>query len=112
LFTDIILKDLDVDISNYKTKHVEYSDKQEENTSNIVSTNHDNFILLNQVKGLKQHINTLQFERDQLERRYKEKLEDNDVSRCLIFHYRYLSISLYIFFICIYRKISIGKKSI
>lgn len=71
---------MDFNLSNYKMKHIEYSDKQEENnSSNIVSTMHDNSILLNQVKGLKQHVNTLQFQRDQLERKYKEKLEDNDV---------------------------------
>lgn len=38
----------------------------------------DNLVLLNQVKSLKQHINTLQFERDQFERKYKEKLEENN----------------------------------
>lgn len=81
MLADIILKDLDFDVSNYKMKHVEYSDKQEENMlSNIVPSKQD-LVLLNQVKSLKQHINTLQFERDQLERKYKGKLEeDNEVS--------------------------------
>jgi len=87
LFADIILKDLDFDISNYKMKHVEYSNKQEEHiSSNIVSIKHDNSNLLNQVKGLNQLVITLQFERDQLERKYKEKLEEeNDASSFLIF---------------------------
>lgn len=81
MLADIILKDLDFDVSNYIMKHVEYSDKQEENMlSNIVPSKQD-LVLLNQVKSLKQHINTLQFERDQLERKYKGKLEeDNEVS--------------------------------
>lgn len=49
--------------------------------SNTVPSKQDNSILLNQVKSLKQHVNTLQFERDQLERKFKEKLvEDNEVS--------------------------------
>lgn len=80
-FADIILKDLDFDISNYKMKHIECPEKQEENTlSNIGSSKQDNSILLNQVKSLKQNVNTLQLERDQLERKYKEKLEeDNEV---------------------------------
>ncbi|XP_025208824.1 GRIP and coiled-coil domain-containing protein 1 [Melanaphis sacchari] len=71
---DLILKDLDFDIYDYKMKHVEHSDQQEENN---LSSKQDNSVLLNQVKGLKQHINTLQFEKDELERKYKEKLEDN-----------------------------------
>lgn len=81
MLIDIILKDLDFDISNYKMKNNEHSDKQEENIpSNIVPSKQDS-ILLNQVKSLKQHVNTLQFERDQLERKYKGKLEeDNEVS--------------------------------
>lgn len=80
MFADIILKDLDFDITNYKNKHIEYPDKQEESTlSNIVSSKQDNSILFNQVKHLKQNVNTLKFERDQLERKYKEKLEDNEV---------------------------------
>lgn len=79
---DIIMKDLDFDLSSYKIKHIEYLDKKEENIiSNVVSSKQDNSILLNQVKNLKQHVNTLQFERDQLEHKYKEKLEgDNEVS--------------------------------
>lgn len=85
LFADIILKDLDFDISNYKMKHIECQDKQEENMlSNIVSSKQDNSILLNQIKSLKQNVNTLQLERDQLERKYKEKLEeDNEVRNFL-----------------------------
>lgn len=68
-------------------KHIEYSNKQEKHiSSNTVSIKHDNSVLLNQVKGLNQHVNTLQFERDQLERKYKEKLEEeNDVSSFSIF---------------------------
>lgn len=68
-------------------KHIEHSDKQEENNlsskqeENILSSKQDNLVLLNQVKNLKQHVNTLQFEQDQLERKYKEKLEDNEVNR-------------------------------
>lgn len=79
---DIIMKDLDFDLSSYKIKHIEYLDKKEENIiSNVMSSKQDNSILLNQVKNLKQHVNTLQFERDQLEHKYKEKLEgDNEVS--------------------------------
>ncbi|VVC27945.1 Hypothetical protein CINCED_3A025383 [Cinara cedri] len=73
---EIILKDLDFGIHDYKPKHIEYSDKQEE--LNMLSNKQDNNILLNQVKSLKQHINTLQFERDQLERKFKEKLEENN----------------------------------
>jgi len=49
--------------------------------SNVVASKHDNSVLANQVKSLKQQINTLQFERDQADRKYKTKLEeDNDVS--------------------------------
>lgn len=64
-------------------KHIEYSDKQEENNMSAhIITKQDNSVLLNQVKNLKQLINTIQFERDQLERKYKEKLEeDNEVSQ-------------------------------
>lgn len=59
-------------------KHIEHSDQQDENN---LSFKQDNSALLNQVKSLKQHVNTLQFERDQLERKYKEKLEeDNEVN--------------------------------
>ncbi|KAF0767559.1 GRIP and coiled-coil domain-containing protein 1 isoform X1 [Aphis craccivora] len=72
---DIILKDVDIDIYDYKMKHIEHSDQQEENN---LSSKQDNSVLLNQVKNLKQHVNTLQFEQDQLERKYKEKLEDNE----------------------------------
>ncbi|CAH1715855.1 GRIP and coiled-coil domain-containing protein 1 isoform X1 [Aphis gossypii] len=72
---DIILKDVDIDVYNYKMKHIEHSDQQEENN---LSSKQDNSVLLNQVKNLKQHVNTLQFEQDQLERKYKEKLEDNE----------------------------------
>lgn len=81
VIADIILNNLDFDISNYKMKmkHIEYPDKQEDNI-NIISSKQDNLILLNQVKSLKQNVNTLQFERDQLQRKYKEKLEDNEVS--------------------------------
>lgn len=63
-------------------KHVDYSDKQDENIfPNIVPSKQDNLVLLNQVKSLKQQVNTLQFERDQLERKFKEKLvEDNEAS--------------------------------
>ncbi|XP_060838331.1 GRIP and coiled-coil domain-containing protein 1 isoform X2 [Rhopalosiphum padi] len=70
---DLILKDFD--IYDYKTKHIEHSDQQDENN---LSSKQDNSVLLNQVKSLKQHVNTLQFEQDQLERKYKEKLEDNE----------------------------------
>ncbi|KAE9533037.1 hypothetical protein AGLY_009465 [Aphis glycines] len=70
---DIILKDVDIDVYDYKMKHIEHSDQQEENN---LSSKQDNSVLLNQVKNLKQHVNTLQFEQDQLERKYKEKLED------------------------------------
>lgn len=72
---DILLKDVDIDIYDYKMKHIEHSDQQEENN---LSSKQDNSVLLNQVKNLKQHVNTLQFEQDQLERKYKEKLEDNE----------------------------------
>lgn len=73
---------MDLDTFDYKMKHNEYLDKQEENNmSNHIVFKQDNSVLLNQVKSLKQNINTLQFERDQLERKYKEKLdEDNEVS--------------------------------
>lgn len=77
LFSDIILKDLDFDVSNYKIN--KYSDKQDENVlSNVVSSKQDNSVLLNQIKSLKQHVNTLQYERDQSERKYQEKLEENN----------------------------------
>lgn len=70
---------MDFDVSSYKVN--KYSDKQEENMlSNVVSYKQDNSVLLNQIKSLKEHVNTLQYERDQLERKYQEKLEeDNDV---------------------------------
>lgn len=73
------MKDLDFDVSNYKIN--KYSDKQEENMlSNTVSYKQDNSVLLNQIKSLKEHVNSLQYERDQLERKYQEKLEeDNEV---------------------------------
>lgn len=59
-------------------RHIEHSDQQDENN---LSFKQDNLALLNQVKSLKQHVNTLQFEQDQLERKYKEKLEeDNEVN--------------------------------
>lgn len=87
MFADIIFKDLNFDIPNYKMKHIEYSDKQEENIiCNVTSSKQDNSILLNQVKNLKQHVSTLQFERDQLEHQYKEKLEEhNEVSLYLFY---------------------------
>ncbi|XP_026811441.1 GRIP and coiled-coil domain-containing protein 1 isoform X1 [Rhopalosiphum maidis] len=72
---DLILKDFDFDIYDYKMKHIEHSDQQDENN---LSSKQDNSVLLNQVKSLKQHVNTLQLEQDQLERKYKEKLEDNE----------------------------------
>jgi len=63
-------------------KHIERSDQQDENN---LSTKQENSVLLNQVKNLKQHVNTLQLERDQLERKYKEKLEeDSEVSQLLL----------------------------
>lgn len=70
---------MDFDVSNYKAN--KYSDKQEENVlSNLVAYKQDNSVLLNQIKSLKEHVNTLQYERDQLERKYQEKLEeDNEV---------------------------------
>jgi uncharacterized protein (DUF3084 family) len=80
------LKDLDFDISNYKIKHIEYPAKQEENiVTNVVSSKQDSSILLNQVKNLQQHVNTLQFERDQLEHKYKEKLEEDNEVSCINF---------------------------
>lgn len=46
----------------------------------MLSNKQDNNVLLNQVKSLKQQVNTLQFERDQMERKFKDKLEeDNEV---------------------------------
>lgn len=75
---------MDFDISNYKTKNIEHLDKQEDNNiiSNTISSKQDNSVLVNQVKSLKQHVNTLQFERDQVERKYKKKLEeDNEVNQ-------------------------------
>lgn len=85
MFADIILKDVDLDIYDYKMKHIEYSDKTDENH---LSSKQDNSVLLNQVKSLKQHINTLQFERDQLSRKFKDKLEeDNEVNQFLLFLY-------------------------
>jgi len=81
-FADIILKDFDLDIYNYKMKHIEHSDQQDENN---LSSKQDNSVLLNQVKSLKQQVNTLQFEQDQLERKYKEKLEeDNEVNQFVL----------------------------
>jgi len=66
-------------------KHIEHSDQQDENN---LSSKQDNSVLLNQVKSLKQQVNTLQFERDQLERKYKEKLEeDNEVNRFVLLLY-------------------------
>lgn len=63
-------------------KHNEHSDQQDEN---YLSFKQDNSVLLNQVKSLKQQVNTLQFEQDQLERKYKEKLEeDNEVNQFLL----------------------------
>lgn len=63
-------------------KHNEHSDQQDEN---YLSFKQDNSVLLNQVKSLKQQVNTLQFEKDQLERKYKEKLEeDNEVNQFLL----------------------------
>jgi len=63
-------------------KNNEHSDQQDENN---LSFKQDNSVLLNQVKSLKQHVNTLQFEQDQLERKYKEKLEeDNEVNQFLL----------------------------
>ncbi|KAL4148370.1 hypothetical protein QTP88_002632 [Uroleucon formosanum] len=72
---DIILKDFDINIYDYKMRHIEHSDQQDENN---LSFKQDNLALLNQVKSLKQHVNTLQFEQDQLERKYKEKLEEDN----------------------------------
>lgn len=77
---------MDIDISNYKMKHIEYPVKQEENiVTNVMSSKQDSSILLNQVKNLKQHVNTLQFERDQLEHKYKEKLEEDNEVSCIHF---------------------------
>lgn len=53
----------------------------------VVSSKHDNSVLTNQVKSLKQQINTLQFERDQAERKYKMKLEEEDDVSHLYFTY-------------------------
>lgn len=75
---------MNFDISNYKTKNIEHLDKQEDINmiSNTTSSKQDNSVLVNQVKSLKQHVNTLQFERDQVERKYKKKLEeDNEVNQ-------------------------------
>lgn len=75
---------MNFDISNYKTKNIEHLDKQEDihMISNTTSSKQDNSVLVNQVKSLKQHVNTLQFERDQVERKYKKKLEeDNEVNK-------------------------------
>lgn len=75
---------MNFDISNYKTKNIEHLDKQEDSNmiSNTTSSKQDNSILVNQLKSLKQHVNTLQFERDQVERKYKKKLEeDNEVNQ-------------------------------
>jgi len=64
-------------------KHIEHSDQQDENN---LSSKQDNSVLLNQVRTLKQQVNTLQFERDQLERKYQEKLEeDNEVNQFILF---------------------------
>lgn len=75
---------MNFDISNYKTKNIEHLDKQEDINmiSNTTSSKQDNSVLVNQVKSLKQHVNILQFERDQVERKYKKKLEeDNEVNQ-------------------------------
>lgn len=80
---------MDFDVSNYKTKSIEYLDKHEDNNmfSNSESSKEDNSVLVNQVKNLKQHVNSLQFERDQMERKYKKKVEeDSEVS---IFEFNY-----------------------
>lgn len=76
IFSEIILKDLDFDVSNYKRKN---SDKQEDSNifSNLESSIQDNSVLVNQVKSLKQHVNSLQFERDQVERKYQKKIEED-----------------------------------
>ncbi|KAL5232968.1 hypothetical protein ACI65C_000378 [Semiaphis heraclei] len=107
---DIILKDFDLDIYNYKMKHIEHSDQQDENN---LSSKQDNSVLLNQVKSLKQQVNTLQFERDQLERKYKEKLEeDNEVNRFVLLIYSTLKSLTSILLIYCYRKIIVGRKNI
>lgn len=81
------MKDLNFDISGYKTKSTEYPDKEEENvlSNNVVSSKQDSSVLIQQVKSLKQHVNVLQSERDQLERKYKEALEeDNEVYNTIL----------------------------
>lgn len=107
-FADIILKDVDIDIYDYKMKHIEHSDQQQENN---LSSKQDNSVLLNQVKNLKQHVNTLQFEQDQLERKYKEKLEDNEVNRFLLL-LNLTELLMYLYLCITYRKIAIGRKNI
>ncbi|XP_050428694.1 GRIP and coiled-coil domain-containing protein 1 isoform X1 [Adelges cooleyi] len=75
---DVILKDLDYNISINDSKSNDNTKKYEENKiTKEKSHKQDTQVLLNQVKNLKQQVNILQSERDQLERICKEKIEED-----------------------------------
>ncbi|XP_050534331.1 GRIP and coiled-coil domain-containing protein 1 [Daktulosphaira vitifoliae] len=75
---DIFLKDLDFSIFGNKFKYRNNIEEQKESNA-IKELPHlpDNYILLNQIKNLKQQVSILQSERDLLEKKYKDKIEED-----------------------------------